>query len=112
MRFIKSENGTKFVYKDKAMTILHNETGPAIAHANGDVEYYLDGKLHRTDGPAISWCVDKSNTHLEWWVDGVHITADKLEEAAQAYRLSKIEHRLETMNVVLSALINMLKKPE
>jgi hypothetical protein len=30
----------------------HREDGPAIEHANGDKEWYLNGKRHREDGPA------------------------------------------------------------
>ena len=34
---------------------LHREDGPAIIYANGDQYWYLNGKLHREDGPAIIW---------------------------------------------------------
>jgi hypothetical protein len=32
---------------------LHREEGPAVEHPNGNFEWYLQGKLHRTDGPAV-----------------------------------------------------------
>ena len=45
---------------------LHREDGPALEFANGDKEWWIDGKLHRLDGPAVEW-VDGSK---EWWIDG------------------------------------------
>lgn len=69
---------------------LHREDGPAIEHANGDVEWwryddphrdggpaindvegeywYQNGELHREDGPAIS---RYEGTYLEWRRHGV-----------------------------------------
>ena len=32
---------------------LHREDGPAVIWPTGNVEYYLNGKCHREDGPAI-----------------------------------------------------------
>ena len=32
---------------------LHRTDGPAFIWSNGDIEYYLNGKRHREDGPAI-----------------------------------------------------------
>ena len=33
----------------------HREDGPAVEYANGTKEWWLHGKLHRKDGPAIEW---------------------------------------------------------
>lgn len=48
-----SKLGTRFYYKDKEMTILHREDGPAIEDINGDREWYQNHKMHRMGGPAI-----------------------------------------------------------
>lgn len=32
---------------------LHREDGPAIEYVNGDLRWYLNGNRHREDGPAI-----------------------------------------------------------
>ena len=32
--------------------LLHREDGPAVEHKNGDYDWYLHGKKHREDGPA------------------------------------------------------------
>jgi hypothetical protein len=45
---------------------LHREDGPAIEWPNGDKEWWLNGKLHREDGPAI----EDSDGHKEWYLDG------------------------------------------
>ena len=66
-QYIKiDENGTKFYFKDKAMSIWHREDGPAIEWANGDKYWYLDDKLHREDGPAL----ECANGYNAWYLDG------------------------------------------
>jgi len=47
------------VVKDKNNIIVyylngkyHREDGPAVAYANGTKEWYLNGNFHREDGPA------------------------------------------------------------
>ena len=42
--------GDKFWYLNGN---LHREDGPAIEYANGDKYWYLNGQHHREDGPAI-----------------------------------------------------------
>ena len=44
----------------------HREDGPAIEYADGDRYWFLNGKLHREDGPAI----EHSNGSREWWLNG------------------------------------------
>jgi hypothetical protein len=34
---------------------LHRLDGPALNYANGTQEWWVDGKLHRLDGPAFIW---------------------------------------------------------
>jgi hypothetical protein len=33
----------------------HREDGPAIEYPDGSKFWYLNGKYHREDGPAIEW---------------------------------------------------------
>jgi 2-hydroxychromene-2-carboxylate isomerase len=40
---IINEYGHKYYYKDKAMTILHREDGPAIEFASGYKAWYSNG---------------------------------------------------------------------
>ena len=47
------------VYEDRTEWYLngkpHREDGPAIERSNGDKCWYLNGKKHREDGPAIEY---------------------------------------------------------
>jgi hypothetical protein len=45
---------------------LHRTDGPAIIYANGTQRWYIDGKLHRTDGPAAI----HADVLQEWYIDG------------------------------------------
>ena len=41
-----------------------------IEYANGDKIWYTNGKLHRTDGPAIEWVNVYDNGTRSWWLNG------------------------------------------
>ena len=47
----------------------HRLNGPAIEHYNGAKEWYLDDELHRIDGPAIEW---PDGTQF-WYINGERI---------------------------------------
>jgi hypothetical protein len=64
-QYIKINQYGKFYYKDKKMTILHREDGPAYEGCNGTKEWWLNGKLHREDGPAIEW----SDGYKFWYLN-------------------------------------------
>jgi hypothetical protein len=57
------EDGTKFWYLNGKH---HREDGPAVEWADGSKFWYLDDKLHREDGPAIE-CEDGSKY---WYLNG------------------------------------------
>jgi len=44
---------------------LHREDGPAIERSDGNKEWYLNGKYHREDGPAFEY----PDGTKEWWLD-------------------------------------------
>jgi len=44
----------------------HREDGPAIEFADGNRYWYLNGQLHREDGPACEY----ANGSREWWLNG------------------------------------------
>ena len=55
--------GTKRWYlNDK----LHRTDGPAAEWANGGKGWYLNDELHRADGPATEY----ADGSKEWWVNG------------------------------------------
>ena len=47
----------------------HREDGPAIECADGEKQWYLNGKCHREDGPAIEW----ANGSKFWYRNGKEI---------------------------------------
>jgi N-acetylneuraminic acid mutarotase len=50
---------------------LHREDGPAIEYDNGDKYWYLNGKLHREDGPACEYSDEYSDDgDKEWYLNG------------------------------------------
>jgi hypothetical protein len=65
-------DGNNYYYKDKEMTILHREDGPAVERANGNKSWYKDGELHREGGPAI----EHATGYKSWWRDGLRHRED------------------------------------
>ena len=55
-------NGDKFWWLNGK---LHREDGPALESANGDKHWCLNGLLHREDGPAV----ECANGSKEWWLN-------------------------------------------
>ena len=45
---------------------LHREDGPAVKWANGEKHWYLNGKQHREDGPAIEYVYGEK----AWFLNG------------------------------------------
>jgi hypothetical protein len=45
---------------------LHRTDGPAAESRNGDKYWYLNGQPHRLDGPAVL----SHSGYKEWWLDG------------------------------------------
>jgi len=57
----------------------HRTNGPAIEYADGNKFWYVDGKQHRVDGPAIEWA-DGSKS---WYLDGKRLTQAQWLEAVK-----------------------------
>ena len=78
---IIDENGTKYWYLNGK---LHREDGPAIEYSDGDKHWFLNGKRHRTDGPAIEYY----NGTKYWYINGVELSE---EEYLRTTRKNKLE---------------------
>jgi len=68
--YVKKDSVFTEYYKDKSMTIYHRRDGPAFECLDGYKAWYVNGTLHRLNGPAYEGVGRK-----EWWVDGVIITS-------------------------------------
>jgi hypothetical protein len=51
---------------------LHRTDGPAFERADGSKEWWLNGELHRTDGPAF----EGADGSKEWWLNGERHRSD------------------------------------
>jgi hypothetical protein len=54
----------------------HREDGPAIEYASGSKFWYLNGKRHREDGPAI----ECTNGDKHWFLNGECLTEEEFNE--------------------------------
>ena len=77
---------------------LHRTDGPAIESVNGDKYWYKNDKLHRADGPAI----ELADGDKYWYLNGVEVSeADvmKLNETIEIegtkYTLAQIKAALK-----------------
>jgi hypothetical protein len=52
---------------------LHREDGPAYEGANGNKSWWLNGKYHREDGPAVEF----ANGDKVWYLNGKEVTEEE-----------------------------------
>jgi len=57
------DNGTKFWYLNGK---CHGEDGPAVEDAYGDKYWFINGERHREDGPAIEY----ASGYKAWYING------------------------------------------
>ena len=62
-----SHTGTKRWYLNGK---FHREDGPAIEHFSGEKQWYLHGNLHREDGPAVVY----PDGQKEWYLNNKKVT--------------------------------------
>ena len=55
------DNGDKHWYLNGK---LHREDGPAVEHTGGTKCWYLNGQRHREDGPAVEWAGGTKHWYL------------------------------------------------
>ena len=67
--FIQISDGTKKWYLNGN---LHREDGPALEYPHGTKKWYLNGKYHREDGPALEW----SDGTKKWYLNGKYHRED------------------------------------
>ena len=56
------EHGTKRWYINGK---LHREDGPAVEWTDGEKQWFINGKFHREDGPAVEYSGTK-----QWYKNG------------------------------------------
>ena len=63
------DNGTKCWYLNGK---LHREDGPAVEWSDGTKRWYRNGKLHREDGPACEF----ADGTKRWYIDGLALAEE------------------------------------
>ena len=58
---------------------LHREDGPAIEYSNGSKHWYLNGRRHRQDGPAIEY----ADGSKHWYLNGKELTEEQFNATKQ-----------------------------
>ena len=64
------DNGSKEWYLNGKR---HREDGPAVEWPNGRNFWYLNGELHREDGPAVV----SANGYKAWYLKGKKVTEEE-----------------------------------
>jgi hypothetical protein len=87
IKVVKMIEYTVQVYEDRTAWFLngklHREDGPAIEWMGGNKEWWVDGKLHREDGPAIEWM----GGNKQWVLNGkLHREDGPAIEYANGYK--------------------------
>ena len=57
----------------------HRTDGPAVEFANGNKYWWLNGKLHRIDGPAAEW----ADGYKAWYINGIHYSEEEFDMAKE-----------------------------
>jgi hypothetical protein len=65
---------------------LHREDGPAVELSSGSKYWYLNDKLHREDGPAI----ELSDGTKSWWLNGINYSEEDWKKLQPDPCLNKI----------------------
>ena len=77
---------------------LHRTDGPAVEWTDGDKFWHLNGKQHREDGPAVECNGDES-----WYINGVELSEQEFNDR------NKVELTLEDIADKFNININDLK---
>jgi hypothetical protein len=81
------DDGTKHWYLNGK---CHREDGPAIEFVNESKYWFLNGKCHREDGPAMVY----SNGDKSWWIDGKKLTEAEFNSRSKIITIDGITYKL------------------
>jgi len=76
------------VYHKKNTNIKHNPYAPAYIDLAGYKVYYIEGKIHRLDGPAVMW----ANGEEEYWINGEELSKEEFEKHPERLKFLGKEH--------------------
>ena len=86
---------------------LHREEGPAIEDPSGSEYWYLNDELHRQDGPAV----ECSDGYKSWYLNGIRHREDgaalEFPGGSKYWYLNGVEYTEEEFNKKMSAKVEM-----
>jgi hypothetical protein len=68
---------------------LHREDGPAVEYADGSKEWWINGQCHREDGPAVEYA---DGTTKEWWLSDVRFSEEDFKKEMVLKNLITLKH--------------------
>ena len=89
---IISSNGSKAWYLNGKR---HREDGPAVERSNGSKAWYLNDKLHREDGPAV----EHPGGFKSWYLNGKEITLETKNGDSKIKALQELMKTQEILDV-------------
>ena len=93
-----TKNGDKYWYLNGKW---HREDGPAVEYANGDKLWYLNGQLHRVDGPAV----ELANGTKHWYLNGKELTEVEFDEQMNPVK----EYSVADLEKILGHRVKVIK---
>ena len=82
--------------------LLHREDGPAVEDSDGNKSWYLNGKCHRVDGPAVEY----SNGSKSWYLNGKELTEEEHKKATRKHK----EYTVSELEDILGEKIKIVKE--
>ena len=86
---------------------LHREEGPAIEDPSGSEYWYLNDELHRQDGPAV----ECSDGYKSWYLNGIRHREDgaalEFPGGSKYWYLNGVEYTEEEFNKKMSPTVEM-----
>ena len=76
-----TSNGSNFYYKNGKSH--RDDDLPAIEFFNGNKEWYIEGRLHRIDGPALIW-----KNKIKWFYEGKEINCSNQKDFERIINLN------------------------
>jgi hypothetical protein len=80
---------------------LHREDGPAVEWADGGKEWYINDEYHREDGPAIDW----ADGNKAWYLNDECLT----EEEFNRKMSSTVEMTVAEIEEALGKKVKIIK---
>ena len=64
----------------------HPEFTGCVIDGDGDKAWFLNGKIHREDGPALEW----ADGSKEWWLNGKMLTEQEWKIVMRKIKIGKL----------------------